>query len=59
MAMATAVMGIGTRSKSLHAAALKVAKTIGPIDFDPGGRCDPMDVAKNLEHEVIKKRLGL
>ena len=57
--MAGALLGIGTRSKKLHAAALKVAKKIGPIDFDPDGRCDPMDVAKNLSHDLVKKRLGL
>lgn len=59
MSMAGAVMGIGMRSKGLHAAALKLAKKIGPIDFDPDGRCDPMDVAKNLQSPTVKKRLDL
>ena len=59
MSMAGALMGIGMRSKRLNAAALKVANKIGPIDFDPDGRCDPMDVAKNLTSDYAKKKLGL
>ncbi len=59
MAMGTALMGIGMRSRPLHAAALKVAKKIGPIDFDPDGRCDPFDVTKRLNHGLVRKRLGL
>ena len=59
MAMGVALLGIGKRSRQLHAAALAVAKEIGPIDFDPDGRCDPMDVAKNLQHDVVTRRLGL
>ena len=57
MAMAGALLGMGSRSVKLHAAALRVAKQIGPIDFDPGGKCAPFDVAKNLSHKVIKERL--
>ncbi|MEN8145336.1 MAG: DNA alkylation repair protein [Gemmatimonadota bacterium] len=59
MSMATALMGIGLRSKRLNAAALKVANKIGPIDFDPDGRCDPMNVAKHLTGDYAKKKLGL
>lgn len=59
MSMAAALMGMGKRSKTLNAAALKVAKQIGPIDFDPDGRCDPMDVAKHLTSDHVKKKLGL
>ena len=59
MSMATALMGIGKRSKVLNAAALKVAVKIGPIDFDPDGRCEPMDVAKHLTSDYIEKKLGL
>ena len=59
MSMAGALMGIGMRSKRLNTAALKVAKKIGPIDFDPNGRCDPMDVAKHLTGDYAKKKLGL
>ena len=54
MSMAAALMGMGKRSKVLNAAALKVAKQIGPIDFDPDGRCDPMDVAKHLTSDHVK-----
>lgn len=59
MAMAGALMGIGKRSKVLNAAALKVALKIGPIDFDPDGRCDPMNVAKHLTSDYVVKKLGL
>lgn len=54
-----ALMGIGMRSKKLHKPALKLAKEIGPIHFDPTGKCDPMDVAKNLTSPTVKQRLGL
>ena len=59
MSMAGALMGIGMRTKKLNKAAVKVAKTIGPIDFDPRGRCDPYDVAKHLTGPYATKRLGL
>lgn len=59
MCMANALMGMGMRTKTLNAAALKVANAIGPIDFDPNGRCDPYDVAKHLTGEHAKKKLGL
>ena len=58
MAMAGALMGIGKRNKELNAAALKVAMKIGPIDFDPDGRCDPMDVTKHLTSDYLKTKLG-
>ena len=48
MAMASALMGMGKRNARLNAAALKVARQIGPIEFDPTGKCAPFDVAKNL-----------
>jgi 3-methyladenine DNA glycosylase AlkD len=59
LAMAGALMGIGKRSKELNAAALKVAMKIGPIDFDPDGRCDPMDVSKHLTSDYVKNKLGI
>ena len=59
MSMAGALMGIGMRTKKLNRAALKVAKQIGPIDFDPDGNCDPYDVAKHLTGDHAKKKLGL
>ena len=59
MAMGSALTGIGKRSKTLNAAALRVAKKIGPIDFDPDGRCDPMDVAKHLTSDYVTCKLGV
>lgn len=59
MSMANALMGIGKRSRELNAAALEVAVKIGPIDFDPDGRCDPMYVTKHLTSDYIKKKLNL
>jgi len=59
MAMATALMGIGKRSANLNAAALEVALEMGPIDFDPDGRCDPMDISKTLTSDYVKMKLGL
>jgi hypothetical protein len=59
MAMAGSLLSIGKRTKELNKAALRVAKQIGPIDFDPGGSCDPMDMAKHLTSPYVKAKLGL
>ncbi len=59
MSMAGALQGIGMRTKKLNKAAVRVAKTIGPIDFDPRGRCDPYDVAKHLTSPYATKKLDL
>ncbi len=59
MAMGGAVMGMGVRNKTLHPAALKVAKAMGPIDFDFDGKCDPFDVVKNLTSDYVKQKLGV
>ena len=59
MAMAGSLLGIGKRTKKLNKAALSVAKKIGPIDFDPTGSCDPMDVAKHLTSDYVKEKLGV
>ncbi len=59
MSMAGALMGAGKRSKTLNAAALKVANDIGPIEFDPTGKCDPFDIRKHLTSDYLKKKLGL
>ena len=59
MAMGGALMGIGMRSKKLHGAALRAAKKMGPIDFDPDGRCPPTDIAERLSSDLVKRRLGL
>ena len=59
LSMAGALMGIGKRSKVLNSAALRVARKIGPIDFDPDGRCEPMDPVKHLTSKYIRDKLGL
>ena len=59
MSMAGALLGIGKRTKKLNRAALRVAKKIGTIDFDPRGKCDPFDVAKHLTSDYARKKLGL
>ena len=56
-AMAGALMGIGKRNKNLNAAALQVARDIGPIHFDE--KCDPMDVVKHLDNDRLKEKLGI
>jgi len=58
MSMATALMGMGKRTRALNEAALKVAQAIGPIDFDPNGRCDPYDVSKHLKSDFILQKLA-
>ncbi|MEM8711552.1 MAG: DNA alkylation repair protein [Planctomycetota bacterium] len=57
MAMAGALMGIGKRSRKLNTAALKVARKMGPIEFDSTGKCDPFDVAKHLTSAYLQDRL--
>jgi len=57
MAMGAALMGIGMRNKRLNKAAIRVAKKIGPIDFDPDGNCDPTDVEKRLKNPLVQSRL--
>jgi len=59
LAMATALMGMGKRSASLWPEALRVARDIGPIDFDPTGSCDPMDVVKHIDHPRVREKLGV
>ncbi len=59
MAMGTALMGIGKRSKALNTAALNVARRAGPIEFtSASGNCDPFDVAKHLSAEPLQKKLA-
>ena len=57
MAMASALMGMGMRTKNLNRAALKAADAIGPITHSD--TCDPFDVAKHLRGDQAKKKLGL
>lgn len=56
---AYALLCMGKRNKKLNAAALKVAKKIGPIDYDGDGKCEPFDVAGHLTKEHLKRRLGI
>ena len=59
MAMGCALMGMGKRTVKLNREALKVTNKIGPIDFDPDGRCDPMDFSKHLTSKYITDKLGI
>jgi 3-methyladenine DNA glycosylase AlkD len=60
MAMGTALMGIGKRTAQLNQAALKVARAIGPIEFtSESGQCEPFDVAKHLDTDRLREKLGL
>lgn len=60
LSMATALMGIGKRSAALNKAALKVARAVGPIEFTSvSGDCEPFDVAKHLETDRLKEKLGV
>lgn len=57
--MGGALMSIGKRNKKLNAAAIKVAKAIGPIHFSDGDKkCEPMDVMKHLTSDYIRAKLG-
>ena len=60
-AMGGALMGIGKRNKKLNAAAVKLAKAIGPIDYgdDGGSTCEPLDVLKHLVTDRLKEKLGV
>lgn len=57
MSMAGALMGMGMRTTKLNKAALKVARSIGPIIHNE--TCDPFDVVKHLTSPHTKKKLGL
>jgi hypothetical protein len=57
--MGGALMSIGKRNKKLNAAAIKVARAIGPIHFSDGDRkCEPMDVLKHLTSDYLRSKLG-
>lgn len=59
LAMATALMGIGKRNKTLNKAALKVAKKIGPVPVESGKtQCEPMDITKHLTSDYLKKKFA-
>lgn len=58
LAMGGALMGIGKRSAGLNAAALEVAESVGPIEFESAsGKCEPFDVAKHLTTARLKEKL--
>ncbi len=60
LSMGAALMGIGKRSIELNKAALAIAERVGPIDFNEAGqKCDPMDFAKHLKSDYIRKKLGI
>ncbi len=60
LSMGTALMGIGKRSAALNAAALQVARKVGPIAFtSASGECEPFDVAKHLTTDRLQEKLGL
>jgi 3-methyladenine DNA glycosylase AlkD len=57
--MGGALMNIGKRNRKLNAAAIKVARAIGPIHFSDGDRkCEPMDVLKHLTSDYLRNKLG-
>ena len=58
--MGGALMSIGKRNKKLNAAAIKLAKAIGPIHFSDGDKkCEPMNVLKHLTSDYLRNRLGI
>ena len=60
LAMGSALMGIGKRSAALNAAALAVARAVGPIEFtSASGACEPFDVAKHLTTDRLREKLGV
>ena len=56
MAMGTALMGMGKRNLVLNTAAVKAAKTVGPIAFGDG-HCEPFNVLKHIDNPVLIKKL--
>lgn len=59
-AMGGALLGMGKRNASLNTSALKVAKLIGPIEFESNGNdCEPFDVVKHLTSDYIRNKLGV
>lgn len=60
LSMGGALMGIGKRNRKLNLAAIKVAKAVGPIDYDAGDtNCEPLNVLKHLTSDYLKKKLGI
>ena len=60
LSMAGALMGLGKRNKKINRAAIKVAKRLGPIDYNSGEtNCEPFDVLKHLTSDYLKEKLGV
>ncbi len=59
LAMGSALMGVGKRSARLNGEALRMARDIGPIDWDPTGACEPFDVVKHIDNERLRAKLGI
>ena len=58
--MGGALMNIGKRNKKLNAAAIRVARAIGPIHFSDGDKkCEPMNVLKHLTSDYLRNKLGI
>lgn len=56
---AYALLCIGKRNIKLNAAALKVAREIGPVEYEGDRKCEPFDVAGHLSKDHLKRRLGI
>jgi 3-methyladenine DNA glycosylase AlkD len=60
IAMGGALIGAGKRSKRLNAAALKVARAIGPLEYEYiDNSCEPLDLVKHLTSDYLKQKLGV
>lgn len=58
--MGGALLGIGKRSAALNRAALKLARRLGPIEFETeSGMCDPFDLVKHLTSDYVREKLGV
>ena len=58
--MGGALMSIGKRNTKLNAAAITLAKAIGPIHFSDGDKkCEPMHVLKHLTSDYLRTKLGI
>ena len=58
--MGGALMSIGKRNKKLNAAAIEVARAIGPIHFSDGDKkCEPMNVLQHLTSDYLRNKLGI
>ena len=56
--MGLALMGIGKRNPTLNAAALKLARAIGPVQFN-NDKSEPLDVVKHLTTDRLREKLGV